>query len=97
MFLKITQGVFDYPALVNKTAQDLINKLLRLNPDQRLGAKGVHEIKQHSWFHAISWDNVKVKKVGAPWRPELTSEYDYSHFEKYPDSGTPVQEPEMDE
>lgn len=36
-------------------AQDLIEKLLTLDPKSRLGANGVDEIKAHPWFKGIKY------------------------------------------
>ncbi|CAI5760404.1 unnamed protein product [Candida verbasci] len=39
-------------------AKDLIERLLTLNPEQRLGSNGADEIKQHPYFKNINWDTL---------------------------------------
>ena len=37
---------------------DCIQRLLTVNPQERLGAKGVDEIKQHPFFNGLDWDHI---------------------------------------
>ena len=46
---------------------DLIKSFLVLDPNKRLGAKGACEIKKHSFFAKIDWDN--IRKSEAPMIP----------------------------
>lgn len=32
---------------------DFINKMLKRKPEERLGYRGIHEIKSHPWFNDI--------------------------------------------
>ena len=40
---------------------DLINKLLYRKPHKRLGCNNINEIKEHSWFKNINWDELLNK------------------------------------
>lgn len=40
---------------------DLINQLLRKNPSERLGYRGVSEIKDHKYFSDIKWKRLERK------------------------------------
>lgn len=40
--------------MMSPQAQDLIEKLLTIDPKKRIGAGGVHEIKLHPWFKGNS-------------------------------------------
>lgn len=42
----------------NEIIRDFITKLLIKNPDERLGANGVDEIKAHPFFKEINWDDL---------------------------------------
>ncbi|KAF8406405.1 hypothetical protein HHK36_008492 [Tetracentron sinense] len=44
-------------------AQDLINRFLIHDPDQRLGANGSLEVKAHSFFKGVNWDTLALQKV----------------------------------
>ena len=51
------------PQGIKGDALDLIKKLMKKNPDERLGAfKGIDEIKSHVFFKDINWSNVLKKK-----------------------------------
>lgn len=57
--------------------KDIITKLLNKNPDERLGAKSIEEIKQHPWFSDIDWNNVEnVPEIPNVPKPEK-SEFDF--------------------
>lgn len=47
-------------------ARDLIQKLLIVNPEKRLGAKGIHEIKAHPFFSGLEWSDIAKKRVMPP-------------------------------
>lgn len=43
-------GKLDFPPDFDPLARDLVERLLVLNPEKRLGATGFHEIKSHPYF-----------------------------------------------
>lgn len=43
-------------------AHDLIDKLLALDPPQRLGYRGAAEVKRHPFFKDINWKMLRVQK-----------------------------------
>ena len=51
---------------------DLINKLILINPEKRLGNKGINEIKSHPWFKYYDWKSLYLKKLNPPFIPSLT-------------------------
>ncbi|XP_043555067.1 microtubule-associated serine/threonine-protein kinase 2 isoform X2 [Chiloscyllium plagiosum] len=60
-------------------AEDLISKLLRQNPLERLGAGSVYEVKQHRFFTELDWNSLLRQK--AEFIPQLESEDDTSYFD----------------
>uniref|UniRef100_A0AAQ4R2T0 non-specific serine/threonine protein kinase n=1 Tax=Gasterosteus aculeatus aculeatus TaxID=481459 RepID=A0AAQ4R2T0_GASAC len=60
-------------------AQDLICKLLRQNPLERLGTGSAFEVKQHSFFTDLDWNSLLRQK--AEFIPQLESEDDTSYFD----------------
>ncbi|KAL7595631.1 hypothetical protein Lser_V15G29604 [Lactuca serriola] len=50
------------PDEMNPDAQDLIDQLLIEDPNQRLGARGATEVKQHPYFRDINWDTLARQK-----------------------------------
>ncbi|XP_069578862.1 microtubule-associated serine/threonine-protein kinase 2-like [Brachyistius frenatus] len=60
-------------------AQDLICKLLRQNPLERLGTGSAFEVKQHAFFTELDWNSLLRQK--AEFIPQLESEDDTSYFD----------------
>uniref|UniRef100_A0A8D0DXZ5 non-specific serine/threonine protein kinase n=1 Tax=Salvator merianae TaxID=96440 RepID=A0A8D0DXZ5_SALMN len=60
-------------------AQDLIGKLLRQNPLERLGTGSAFEVKQHKFFKDLDWNGLLRQK--AEFIPQLESEDDTSYFD----------------
>ncbi|XP_071504497.1 serine/threonine-protein kinase greatwall-like [Diadema antillarum] len=58
------------------TAQDLIERLLTLSPDQRPATEGV---KSHAFFGDIKWD--KVQEMKPPFLPAPDNETDTTYFD----------------
>ncbi|KAJ8631315.1 hypothetical protein MRB53_024638 [Persea americana] len=79
---------FPEEANLSAEAKDLICKLL-CNVELRLGTKGAHEIKAHPWFKGIQWD--KLYQMEAAFIPEVNDELDTQNFEKFEESGAPMQ------
>ncbi|KAK8918084.1 putative serine/threonine protein kinase IRE4 [Metarhizium anisopliae] len=71
---------------ISGEAKDLINKLLCMDPKERLGANrdekfssGGEEIRSHPWFEGINWDSLledEAQFVPQPENPEDTEYFD---------------------
>ncbi|XP_019436737.1 PREDICTED: probable serine/threonine protein kinase IREH1 isoform X1 [Lupinus angustifolius] len=66
------------PEEMSPEAQDLIDRLLTEDPDQRLGARGASEVKQHVFFKDINWDTLARQK--AAFVPDSENALDTSYF-----------------
>ncbi|CAM6095426.1 unnamed protein product [Calypogeia fissa] len=66
------------PDYMSYEAQDLIDKLLREDPNERLGAKGAKEVKAHPFFKDINWDTLARQK--AAFVPSPDTAHDTSYF-----------------
>ncbi|XP_054824042.1 probable serine/threonine protein kinase IREH1 isoform X2 [Prosopis cineraria] len=66
------------PEEMSPEAQDLIDRLLTEDPNQRLGARGASEVKQHIFFKDINWDTLARQK--AAFVPSSDSALDTSYF-----------------
>ncbi|EEA23541.1 serine threonine protein kinase, putative [Talaromyces marneffei ATCC 18224] len=90
--------------LASPDAIDLINKLMTLDPERRLGANiderfpnGGAEIRSHPWFADVNWDTLledKAEFVPNPENPEDTEYFDargatLQSFEELEDSQAP--------
>ena len=58
LWYKILRGEFVMPEYVPEEAKDLIRKLLEVDPKERLGAQGVDQIKSHSFFASVNWEEM---------------------------------------
>lgn len=66
------------PEEMSFEAQDLIDRLLVHDPNQRLGAKGASEVKAHQFFRGVDWDNLALQK--AVFVPQTDGVDDTSYF-----------------
>ncbi|CAD8062818.1 unnamed protein product [Paramecium sonneborni] len=67
LFENIKKGVLRIPKSMSEEAKDLIRSLLVRDPSQRLGAKtDAEEIKKHSFFKNINWDDIYNKVQDGP-------------------------------
>ena len=62
---------------LSDNARDLICKFI-CDKESRLGRNGIAEIKSHSFFKGIDWDNIRQAK--APFDPKISAEDDISNF-----------------
>lgn len=65
-FKKILSRDFEFPSSFPEVARDLVDNLLRLAPEERLGARagGYAELKQHPFFNGI--DFCKLNEIIPP-------------------------------
>ncbi|KAM6076255.1 cGMP-dependent protein kinase 2 isoform 1-T1 [Chlamydotis macqueenii] len=93
----ILKGIekLDFPKIITRRPEDLIRRLCRQNPTERLGnlRNGINDIKKHRWLSGFNWDDLKVRKLTSPLKRELSGPTDYSYFDSYPpEEGTPPDE-----
>ena len=65
---------------MSETVIDLISQLVT-KPEKRLGKNGAEEIKMHSWFKGVKWND--IKKMMPPFIPEVKDEIDTKYFDDY--------------
>ena len=83
MSIKIYDQEVQYPNSMNKDAKDFIQKLLTINPSERLGSgpNGIEDIKNHPFFKGINWKDAEMQKIKPPFIPKLKSETDLRYFD----------------
>ena len=65
-----------------KDSVDFINRLLERKVKNRLGAKkGICELKEHKWFNDVNWDELKLKKIKAPFVPKGEENFNRNYCE----------------
>eukprot|EP01031_Cornospumella_fuschlensis_P034683 gene34683-41999_t len=55
-----------YPVYVSIEAQDIMNKLMDVNDETRLGSKGVQEVKNHPYFQGLDFILLEQKQLEPP-------------------------------
>ena len=66
---------------------DFINKLLIRRPENRLGYKGIFELKEHPWFKYYPWDDLVNKTLPSPFVPEKKDNFDKRYCESVDRTG----------
>ncbi|XP_068954405.1 cGMP-dependent protein kinase 2 [Petaurus breviceps papuanus] len=93
----ILKGIekIDFPKKVTRRPEDLIRRLCRQNPTERLGnlKSGINDIKRHRWLNGFNWEGLKARSLQSPLKRELNGPIDHSYFDNYPpEKGVPPDE-----
>ncbi|XP_048220129.1 cGMP-dependent protein kinase 2 isoform X2 [Perognathus longimembris pacificus] len=93
----ILKGIekMDFPRKITRRPEDLIRRLCRQNPTERLGnlKNGINDIKKHRWLNGFNWEGLKARNLPSPLRREISGPVDHSYFDKYPpEKGVPPDE-----
>ncbi|CAL1280731.1 unnamed protein product [Larinioides sclopetarius] len=92
----ILKGIdlMEFPRTISKNATNLIKRLCRDNPAERIGYQkgGIKELQKHKWFDGFNWDGLKNRNLVPPILPRVRHCVDTSNFDNYPPdtSGLPV-------
>ncbi|XP_077585619.1 cGMP-dependent protein kinase 2 isoform X3 [Stigmatopora nigra] len=75
-----------FPKTIGKRPDDLIRRLCKINPVDRVGNKknGIIDIKKHKWFQGFNWEGLRCQKLLSPLKRELNSSMDHSQFDIFP-------------
>ena len=65
----------------SKESFDFINKLLILKPENRIGYKGIDELKMHQWLRFYPWEMLFQKTLPSPFIPENKHNFDRNYCE----------------
>lgn len=78
-YTKIQQNIvkqkLSLPYFLSPDAKDLLTRLLRKEPNKRLGAKGKADVavmKKHRFFRKINWAQLEKRELEPPIRPLIT-------------------------
>ena len=80
---KIYEKGVEFPKNMNNDAKDLIQKLLVVDPKDRLGEgpDGSEKIKSHPFFKGVNWKDAWQKKIKPPFIPKLKNDTDLRYFD----------------
>jgi serine/threonine protein kinase len=89
LFKQIVRGKFKFPAdcTASLNALDLVEKILVLDPSDRLGckAKADLDIRNHPWFEGFDFGALYRKELTPPWKPKISNPFDGSNFGHWSD------------
>ncbi|ELU03428.1 hypothetical protein CAPTEDRAFT_180843 [Capitella teleta] len=79
--------VIEFSKKISRNAHNLIKRLCRDNPAERLGygKNGIVDIKKHKWFQGFDWEGLKTQtSFVPPIVPKVKGPADFSNFDSYP-------------
>ena len=78
MYNNKLSGNIEFPQFLSDNVKDLIQNLLKNEPEKRLGSsKGFEEIKEHMWLKDVNWDDIFNKRNF----PGITPNLNQSNFD----------------
>ncbi|KAI1900792.1 hypothetical protein AGOR_G00053520 [Albula goreensis] len=77
----------EFPKKINKSAANLIKRLCRDNPSERLGNQknGIKDIQKHKWFEGFNWEGIRKGTLTPPFMPIVSGPLDTRNFDSFPD------------
>ncbi|XP_029110252.1 serine/threonine-protein kinase N1-like isoform X1 [Scleropages formosus] len=84
VFDSIVNDEVRYPQFLSAEATSLMKRLLRRNPERRLGSgeKDAEEVKKQPFFRDVDWEALFQKKLPPPFVPSISGEEDVSNFDE---------------
>lgn len=84
VFDSIVNDEVRYPRFLSLEAIAIMRRLLRKNPDRRLGSseRDAEDVKKQAFFRHIAWDDLLLRRVKPPFVPVIHSVEDVSNFDE---------------
>jgi serine/threonine-protein kinase RIM15 len=64
---------------ISPEARDLMERLMCMDPKQRLGSRGASEVKAHAWFAGLDWNSIMTTE--ANFVPNITDPESTDYFD----------------
>ncbi|MBM6384733.1 MAG: protein kinase [Paenibacillus sp.] len=83
MYRRIRSDRLQFPDFIDIETADFIARLLKRDPNRRLGSgsDGAIRVRSDPYFEFIDWNLIYTKRIRPPYIPNLFSETDFSHFD----------------
>ncbi|XP_073678926.1 serine/threonine-protein kinase N1b [Garra rufa] len=83
VFDSIVNDEVRYPRFLSTEAIGIMRRLLRRNPERRLGSseRDAEDIKKQSFFRSMDWDALLQRRVSPPFVPAVKGKEDVSNFD----------------
>ncbi|CAB1318737.1 unnamed protein product, partial [Coregonus sp. 'balchen'] len=77
----------EFPKKISKSAANLIKRLCRDNPSERVGNQKnrVKDIQKHKWFEGFNWEGLRQATLAPPFTPTVKGPLDTGNFDCFPD------------
>ncbi|XP_032572677.1 serine/threonine-protein kinase N isoform X7 [Drosophila sechellia] len=84
VFDSIVNDEVRYPRFLSLEAIAVMRRLLRKNPERRLGSseRDAEDVKKQAFFRSIVWDDLLLRKVKPPFVPTINHLEDVSNFDE---------------
>jgi len=84
VFDSIVNDEVRYPRFLSLEAIAIMRRLLRKNPERRLGAseRDAEDVKKQAFFRNVSWEDLLMRRVPPPFVPTITGLEDVSNFDE---------------
>ncbi|XP_064186610.1 serine/threonine-protein kinase N2-like [Anguilla rostrata] len=95
VFDSIVNDEVRYPRFLSTEAISIMRRLLRRNPERRLGAgeQDAEEVKKHPLFRNVDWSGLLAKRMKPPFVPTIKGREDVSNFDDEFTSEAPILTP----
>ncbi|XP_019749107.1 serine/threonine-protein kinase N1-like isoform X1 [Hippocampus comes] len=83
VFDSIVNDEVRYPRFLSNEAIGIMRRLLRRNPERRLGSgeKDAEDVKKQPFFRDTDWEALLLRKVSPPFVPSIKAKEDVSNFD----------------
>ncbi|XP_077288323.1 serine/threonine-protein kinase N [Arctopsyche grandis] len=83
VFDSIVNDEVRYPRMLSLEAIALMRRLLRKNPERRLGSseRDAEDVKKQAFFRDIEWEQLLLRNIKPPFVPTIASLEDVSNFD----------------
>ncbi|XP_075946400.1 serine/threonine-protein kinase N1 isoform X2 [Anarhichas minor] len=84
VFDSIVNDEVRYPRFLSTEAIGIMRRLLRRNPERRLGSgeKDAEEVKKQPFFRNVDWEALLQRKAPPPFVPSIVGKEDVSNFDE---------------
>jgi protein kinase N len=98
VFDSIVNDEVRYPRFLSLEAIAIMRRLLRKNPERRLGAseRDAEDVKKQAFFRNVNWEDLLMRRVPPPFVPTITGFEDVSNFDEEFTSEKPKLTPPKD-
>merc|ERR1719370_2553532 len=95
VFDSIVNDEVRYPRFLSLEAIAIMRRLLRKNPERRLGSseRDAEDVKKQAFFRNVFWEDLLMRKIKPPFVPTVNGNEDVSNFDEEFTSEKPVLTP----